>query len=717
MILFKSDWELYPDAIIDKKTVNTSFIRYSSVLRSMGIDNCEWPLQLHDPELQGIDPFSEKVYTSKELIARIALECLANPFYHFREIARDPNGSDEYPLRFKANRGNMALFWLFFNHITTVLIQIRQTGKSFSTDTLMTYLLNIRCKKTEINLLTKDEIVRSSNLARLKKIEETLPFYLKQRSKFDIGNHSELYISALQNRYRGHLSNSSEKLALKVGRGLSSPIFHIDEAAFVPNIKIAMGAALAAGTALRDIAKLNDDPYGTVITTTAGKKDDEDGKHIYNIVEESAVWSEKFFDAKNQEDLVNIVKHASPKGRVRVNCTFNHRQLGYTDEWLKNAITSAIVTGEEADRDFGNIWTAGSQTSPFSTDISEKIRGSESSQVFTEINSIFAYVTRWYYPEHQLMAKMAAEHHVMGLDTSDAVGSDDIGLVIRDIKTGGVVAAGNYNETNLITFVQWLVELLIRFPKLVLNIERRSSGVMIIDYLLIMLPAKGIDPFKRIYNKVVQEADEFPDRYAEINGKYHQINAELYVKYKKTFGFATSATGTTSRGELFGTTLMQAAKYTGHLVRDKKTIDQILGLVIRNGRVDHQEGGHDDMVIAWLLGGWFLLQGKNLQHYGINPRDILCENVVTRKEHTVINSYEANQQRQIRNEVDQLVDAIKKEKDIHMSKKLEHQLRFKVSQLSETDRQTLAIDELVNGLKENRRINNYRNRFGFNGGY
>ena len=712
MILFKDDWDIFPDAIIDTQTVNTTFVRYSALLRSMGVKNCEWPLQLHDKELQGIDPFSEKVFTSEELIMRIALECFNNPFYYFREICRDPNGTPEHPLRFKANRGNMALFWMFFNHITVILIQIRQTGKSFSTDALMTYLLNIRCKKTEINLLTKDETLRSSNLARLKKLEGELPFYLRQRTKYDIGNDSELYIKSLENRYRGHLPNKSAKLALNVGRGLTSPIFHIDEGAFLFNIEISLGAALAAGTAMRDIAELNGDPYGTIITTTAGKKDDRDGAFMYKLTEESAVMSEKFYDAKDLPDLRRIVQKASPKGRLRVNCTYNHRQLGYPDSWLKNAITSAMVSGEAADRDFGNIWTSGSQLSPFSAELSEKIRASEMDNFYTEISSVYAYTTRWFYPEDSIIRNMTAEHHVMGLDTSDAVGSDDIGMTIRKIKTGEVVAAGNYNETNLITFAQWLVELLVQYPKLVLNIERRSSGVMIIDYLLVMLPSRGIDPFRRIYNKVVQEAEEFPDRYNEINGKYHQINPELLVKYKKLFGFATSATGTTSRTELYGTTLSQAAKYTGHTVRDKKTINQMLGLIVKNGRIDHQDGENDDMVVAWLLSGWFLLQGKNLQHYGINPRDILCDNVITRKESTVLNSYEQYQQKQIRQEVDALIDAIKKEKDIHLSQRLEHELRYKVGQLSDGDRQTLAIDELMNGIKESRKINNYRNRFG-----
>lgn len=61
----------------------------------------------------------------------------------------------------------------------TYLVQIRQTGKSISTDVLDSYLLNIRCRGTTINLLTKDDALRSENIQRLKDIIDEMPFYLK----------------------------------------------------------------------------------------------------------------------------------------------------------------------------------------------------------------------------------------------------------------------------------------------------------------------------------------------------------------------------------------------------------------------------------------------------------------------------------------------------------------------------------------------------------
>lgn len=704
-ILFLSDWEdKYPNAIIDTKTDNVSFLRYAALLKSMGIKNHAFPLALHDRELQGVDPFDPNIGT--ELMMRVALEARSNFWYFLRQIAKTREGD-----RFIANRGNFALFWLFFNHITTILIQIRQTGKSFSTDTLMNYLMNIRCKDTEINLLTKDDTLRAANLTRLKDIMMELPFYLKQHGRGDVGNTEELSIKALSNRYRGHLPNKSPKMALNVGRGLTSPIFQIDEAAFFYNIAISMPAALAAGTAARDLARRNGNPYGTIITTTAGKKDDRDGAYVYELVLDSAVWTEKFFDTQDESSLRDLVIKSSPKGELMVNCTFNHRQLGYTDEWLVNAIKEARVKGEDADRDFGNVWTSGSMTSPLPVEVSTVIRDSQIDDPHVEIASPFSYITRWYIKEELIEPTMQSENHIISLDTSDAAGGDDIALTLRSVKSGGVVGAGIYNETNLITFCEWLCTWLIKYEKLTMIIERRSTGAMIIDYLLLMLPSKGIDPFKRIYNKGVQDADEDPERYKEISKPMYLRTPEIYTKYKRLFGFATSANGATSRTDLYSNTLLAAAKYTGDKVYDRNIINQILGLVIKNGRVDHVATNSDDAVISWLLSYWLLTHGKNLQHYGINSREILMENRNMQEANTPMAQYETYIQEGLRTEIETLVNELHGVKDEYLAARMEHKLKSLASQLNERDRQVLSMDELLTNLREHRKLNTPSKRY------
>lgn len=707
-IIFREDWDKVPSAIVDTQTKNKSFIRYSALLKEMGVKNHAFPLQLHDRGLQGVDPFDYE-NLSPTMMGRIAVECKVNFFYYIREIVRVPGSGYDNPLMYKANRGNIACFFLFFNHITQILIQPRQTGKSFSVDVLDTNLLNMACTSTTINLLTKDDTLRTSNLDRLKNIELELPYYLRQRKKSDIANTEEIRITSLDNKYKGHLPNRSPKLALNVGRGLTSPLFRIDEAAFFANIAISLPAALAAGTAARDLAKIKGEPYGIIMTTTAGKKDDRDGRYVYNLLQNSAVWTEKFFDCANEKELYEMVRRNAPRGELRVNCTFNHRQLGYTDEWLREAMETAISEGEDAERDFLCRWTSGSTTSPLSKELTEKIRDSQVNDYYTEISSPYGYVTRWYVPEAEVLPRMSIGHYIMGLDTSDAAGGDDIAMILREVRSGDTIAAGNYNETNLITFAEWICNWLERFPNVTIIIERRSTGSMIIDYLLLMLPSKNIDPFTRLYNKAVHEADQYVDRYKEITKPIYTRTQDFYTKHKKLFGFATSGTGTTSRTELYSVTLLNAAKMTGDKVRDPKTIDQILGLEVKNGRVDHGEGSHDDMVIAWMLSFWLISQGKNLGHYGINSREILIDNRVNKEDNNPIAVYERREQDYLRQQVEALVQQLVGEHDEYASMILERKLRLAASKLNETDKETLSMDELIANIKDSKRMN-ARNR-------
>ena len=709
MILFKDDWLKYPTAIVDDKTTNESFLRMASVYRSMGVKNHVFMLALINPELQGVNPFDEE-NLSEETKTAILIECKVNPWYFFREIARAPSKTGNAVFVFEANRGNMALYFLFFNHITVFLIQIRQTGKSFSVDTLQAMLMNITCTNTQINLLTKDDGLRNDNIKRIKDIDSEFPSYLRQRGRRDSNNFEGITVNSLGNSLKAHVPQSSPKAALKLGRGLTSPIFVIDESPFQQNIGIAMPAALAAGTAARELARLNGEPYGTILTTTAGKRDDPDGKYIFRLLESSAEWTEDYLDCQNIEELIRIIKKNSRSGEIRVNCTFNHLQLGKTDEWLYRSIADTMGSDPEAiDRDFFNRWTSGTLSSPLTTETLARISKSAMAPKYTQIFPN-GYVLRWYIEEEEINYRMSQGHYVLGSDTSDGSGGDAISIVIIDTITGETMAAATINEINLISFSQWLCQLFVIFINMTGIIERRSSGVAVIDYLLLMMPALGLDPFKRLFNLAVNDHKEDEMRWREIAPGLGRRPHDSYVVHKKTFGFTTSGSGMASRTELYSTTLQMAAKKAGDSVRDKTTITQILGLITHNGRVDHAPGEHDDMVIAWLLCYWFITKAKNLSYYGIDSKSILSYT----EEIAVLTSTERHEmayQQNVRLSIEKIYDQMVKERDDNVIKKLEYQLINLNRKLILQDGEHFSIDDMINSLKEKRRntrLNNNR---------
>lgn len=704
MILFKQDWLKYRSAIIDLDTPNRSFVRLASVYRSMGVENHAFILALLNPRLKGVDPFDPSLTEIQK--AEIAIECLHNPWYFLREVARVPGDAGAPAVPFEANRGLITLWWCFFNHIMTFLEQIRQTGKSLGGRTLVAYLMNIKCQDTTINLLTKDDQLRAQSVKAIKEIAAELPPYLWQHTKEDANNTEEVTIKRHNNNLLTHVPQAQIKRAINLGRGLTSPIWLVDEGPFQGNIRYAVPAALASGGAVIERAKEFNQPYGTIFTSTAGKLDDLDGAYIYGLMEEAAMWSERFFDAHNQKHLEEMVRKNSRKGYYRVRASFNHRQMGKDDAWLRERLEGSTATGEEADRDYFNRWTSGSQSNPIHVDLLQKIVASTMEPLHTEISSINTYLTRWYIPENRIASVMANDSFILGLDTSDAGGNDDIAMVLISISTLKVVAAGTYNETNLITFSTFIADMLIRFPNILLVPERRSSAPGIIDNLLLILPSRGVDPFKRIFNLIVQNANEDKELFKEICLPLARRTEDFYSRHKKVFGFTTSGSGTMSRSELYGAILQMAAKRGADGVCDASLIGQITGLIQKNGRIDHAVGKHDDLVIAWLLTHWLLIMGKNLIYYGIDQKMIRTAGAINKIVESPEMQWYRYEQERFRQRVEEIYKDLSKEQDEYVCMRLEQELRVLDRKIILEEGEVFSVDQLIHDARETK-----RNRF------
>ncbi len=620
MILFKKDWLKYPNAIPDYQTRNKSFLELAGLLKSMTVDNCEFPLALHNPRLQGVDPFDSNL--TQVQIGMITNEIKNNPWYFFREVFRIPVPGKSTGNMITANRANISLWWLFFNHITTMLIQQRQTGKSLNSEGLEHYILNVAAKRTKIGMLTKDDGNRTAVVSRIKDMMDELPSYLKLKHPLDIRNTEHIKNVHRENEYRTAVARSSPKDAVKTFRGHVIPVMRVDEFAYVDNIDITLQSMLPATTAAREAAAETGGFYGTIFTTTPGFLSSDSGKYAYKIYKGMLRWSEKLFDCKNEKELEETIRRNNPSGRPDVLLEYSHRQLGFTDEWLRRRIELAYSESTIAAADYLLLWPDGNASSPIPKDVLEKINRSRTEPMYTTI-SRQGYMINWYAPAIEVDNKLSNRHLILGLDTSDAASSDYIGMCIRDASSGEVIATGMYNETNLISFSEFMLELVETYVNLTLVIERRSSAVAIIDFLIKMLVAKDIDPLKRIFNWIVNDMHLKPQYAAIVETPVWARQESVYDMYKSEFGYATSGSGRASRDNLYGKCFMASTKYTATQVRDKSLITQLSELTQKNNRIDHPAGGNDDMVIAWLLGYWFLLEAGNKSVYGIPPNIVL----------------------------------------------------------------------------------------------
>jgi hypothetical protein len=708
MLLFQNDWTTYPNAVIHYETKNQSFLKLASIYHAMGVQNNAFHLALLQPELRDIDPFDENLPI--DVKAKVVFECKNNFWYYIREISRIPVPGSLVPTQFVANRGNIALYWFFFNHVMVLIVILRQTGKTTMLMALVTWLLNFGSTNVFINLLTKSEGLKAETLKKVKDLFDELPDYLNFSTKKDIFNSDEVKLNSLNNKFKGNLSSASPKQAEKVGRGFTSPINIIDESAFIENIAIAMGAMLMSGNAARTAAKNNDQPYGTILATTAGNTDDRDGNYIYKIATAATILDEHFFDCLNLDDLIETIYKNSNAGkneakRPIVNITLSYRQLGYDDKWLQEKLSENISTPENIKRDIFNQWLSGSNLSPIPKEYIERMRDNVVEIPRSEFYAPYNYLLKWYKPEDEIQYRInTGVSFIVGIDTSDAVGRDDIAFVVRDHTTGEILCTATFNEINLITLADFFVSFLLKYTNSVMIIERRSSAATIIDYIIQKLLQHEVNPFTRLYNTIFQNKEQYEKEFKEIiTARYYDDS--VFIKYKKHIGFVTSGTGTTSRSELYSTTLMSMLKYTSQSLYDEKLVNQIAALIIKNNRIDHPEGGNDDMVISSLLSHWMITLGKNLSHYGIDTNSILRSNKVylDEKYSTSNSAYDVEEAERIESEFADLLEQYRQENNPIIQRQLEIKIRKVASEMNIATN-VVSVEEMLSNIKRDRRV-------------
>ena len=280
-------------------------------------------------------------------------------------------------------------------------------------------------------MLTLNDKLRTANVLRIKRMRKYLPEYLRQEHKHDADNTVELSCVKRTNLYSTAVGQNSESAALTVARGLTAPIGLVDEPPFIDYIDITIPAMLSAGNAARDEARSVDAPYGNIFTTTAGKRDTKSGKYIYELFHNGMRFSEAVFDLENVHQLVKVIDKKCGDNKPICTIIMSHRQLGYTDEWLRQKMRETNSKGDDADRDYLNRWTVGGLRSPLPTELLERIRGSQRDPDYVEISSE-GYMTNWYIPKSEIAERMRRSKIIGGMDLSEGISRDAITLVLVD---------------------------------------------------------------------------------------------------------------------------------------------------------------------------------------------------------------------------------------------------------------------------------------------
>lgn len=717
-ILFLKDWERFPTAIIDYNTPNESWLRLAYLYDKMGVTNSTFHLCLMQPELSGIDPYDPALDSATQL--KIAVECRYNPWYYFREVVRVPPPAGTEPVPLQANRGNIALYWSFFNHIDFALLQPRQTGKSISADSLSVGLLFVWMYNATMSLITLNRTLRERNIRRLKGLRDYLPKYIYSPDRDDADNTEIITNIKFNNFLQTAVAQADKEAADRMGRGHTVPVIQVDETAYVTNLDISLPVALSSASAARDHAKKAGQPFGNYYTTTAGNILTREGKYAYDLFSGGAVWTEHFFDLEDQKELERAVERASKGDKPMIYGSFNHRQLGYSDEWLYRKLRETASRGEVGDRDWMMIFTIGSEESPLEEFQKDQVKNSLRDPDYTEITDE-GYTFRWYIPKDEIEERLASSSYVLGCDPSEAVSvrGDGLTLVLLDAYTHDVVMSCGILETNTIRFANLVCRFLEKYPSVTFIPERKSIGMSILDAMFIQLTSRNIDPFRRIYNRIVDESADFPQEFKTISQPMSRRPHDVVERYRRYFGFVTSSSGRHARSVLYGETFQSLLSLGLRRIHDRPLGMELLTLQNIKGRIDHPADSKDDLVVSLLLAHWFCTQSRNLEHYGIDPRRVFSHAKTTEEDATPEERLKQIRQQRDMETFNHLLDELKQAQDQAVVLKLEAQLQQLSTRLDLNEVSGVGIDALLSQAREERkrkqrlRRSARRDRFGY----
>ena len=604
MLLFQSDYKTQ-GGCLQVNTTNRSFIRMALLLERMGIKNNKFFLHLSQPDLAKYDPHN-LTDPSSELVARIAHECKINIWYYLREIIRITTPGS-FPIPYQLNRANLALSWCFANSVNTFITMPRQKGKTMGTISLDSWAMYFGYKNATIAMFAKDDTLIQDNVKRMKDMRNNLPEFLVYRSVRDTDNKEGLSYAALNNEYKTYAAQGDRLAAAKQARGATIPLQHWDEFAYYKNIDLSYPSAAASMDMASKIALEAGLPTCKIITTTAGQLSSPSGAYAYRIKSHAARFKETMYDLEDRKALQEYLDKESTNNMFYLE--YSYQQLGETDEWLKKV--TADKTQVEIETDYLNIWQVGTGSSVVPAALLKRVNESVMEPV--DYSSYGTLTVNWFVSKSVLFdGQNNLKSFIIGCDTSDNVGEDFTTLCILDPTDLGVVATCRVNTPSFTHVAQCVTELMEELPNAILVPERNKNGAVLVDIMIDKLIASNISPYRRIYNTFIQD-------WSSASKDLDKIDLSSGLN-RKHFGYNTTAA---SRNDLYGKVLINQLNIMADRVYDYNLIEEIKALSVRNGRIDHIIGQHDDLTMSMMLAGWFALYGKNHHMYGISNNSIL----------------------------------------------------------------------------------------------
>lgn len=577
-------------------TKNQSFLDMHYYLKAIGIKNNKFHLLLYDKDLSYIDPHDP--YLPVEMKQKVFLECQRNFWYYIREVVRVQSQGGPY-VRYKLDRGNLALNFCFTLNLNIYEEQPRQTGKTVGTNVWFSWVYNFGSRNANMVFLNKKHDDAKRNLNDLKNIIKALPAYLRFDQAFGVDGKKLKATNTVQ--YIQHKINFNKIEALPMARNRTSAISllrgrtitncWIDESAFFQFLEESLQNGMPALTTAFRNCKQNGAPHGLCLTSTPGFLTTDEGQYMYDLKNKMTPFSELWYDFSLQKLTETL--NANEKS-IFVYIRTTYQQLGLSEEWLKDRIKEQNQKWTDIRREFLLEWATSSENCPFSQEELRNVKRFVRNPIKQVYISNFLFNI---YSEIRPKDKT-----LIGVDVAAGYSRDSSAISVVDSATTKLVADFNCNYINPIDLANVIYNLVLNYlPNSLITIERNGVGTGTLAKLMKSKIRNNL--YYEIKERTIEERpDAFKSRKRKQLTKVYGVDNTQMVRE-------------------------QLMDLLADRVRDH--YDKIISPIIyeelknletkKNGRIDHSANSHDDTIFSYLYSIYPIYYGKNIkENWNIN---------------------------------------------------------------------------------------------------
>lgn len=489
--------------------------------------------------------------------------------------------------------------YMFVYNINQFVEFPRQHGKTVSALCWYLWVFNFGATNTRIMFANKKHEDSKANLRTMKNLRAALPEYLRMEAQLDRDGkqiRAPNTAETLQNPINRNLITTlpgarTPALAEGAGRGATVAIQYYDEFAFLPYNDIVYTAAMPAFSKASENAKSNGSPYGVLITTTPGDLTTREGQFANHVRLNGTEWNESFYDL-SYDDLKKVIDANTDSNFMHIRYTY--QMLGNGTEYFDRMVKDLQKDWVKIRREVLLEWAKTADNSPFNREDLDII----GAQVKQEPRSIlrFGKAGQFVMKIWDTIPMNSMYPFIIGVDVSSGIHKDSSAITVIDSQTTKVIATFKCNFITMPELADMIYQFTTTYAKnAIINIENNGGFGSSVLQMLIKTSIK-----KNLYYEIKDRIDE---------EQFDGMTVKRRPKKCKVYG---STSGKNKRNQLIEL-LHQRVQHHRDKFNSKDIYDELCTMVVKpNGKVEHADDAHDDLVFSYLWALYVFYYGEDL---------------------------------------------------------------------------------------------------------